>query len=83
MSSSRPVNETGWKRDRLHLVDVLRGKLDDLTDAVVVEIVDDRDDERNFDTRSSEVLNRTQLHIEQLPTPRCLFFSSLTPSNCK
>ena len=64
MSSSRPVNETGWKRDRLNLVDVLRGKLYDLTDAVVVEIVDDRYHERDFDTRSSEVLNRTQLHIE-------------------
>ncbi len=30
------------ERDRLNLVDVLRGKLDDLTDAVVVDVVDDR-----------------------------------------
>ena len=52
------------KRDRLHFVDILRSKLDDLADAVVVEIVDDRYHKCDFDTGFSEVLDRSQLNVE-------------------
>src|SRR5207247_6543619 len=35
--------------DRLNLVDVLRRELDDLTDGIVVDAVDDRHHQRDFD----------------------------------
>src|SRR6185369_9652368 len=54
------------KRDRLHLVDVLRGKLDDLTDTIVVDTVNDRHDEGDFDSSFCEVLDRSQLNVEQV-----------------
>src|ERR1041384_5218300 len=54
------------ERDRLHFVDVLRSKLDDLTDAIVVDAVDDGHDERDFDPDFSQVLDRTQLNVEQV-----------------
>jgi hypothetical protein len=38
----------------------------DLTDTIVVQIIDDGHDERDFDTRCGKVLNRTQLHVKQI-----------------
>ena len=54
------------ERDEAHLVAVLNRELHDPADLVVVDGAHDRDDERDVDAGSVEVLNRTQLHFEQV-----------------
>src|SRR5262249_50876964 len=52
--------------DGLDFVDILRGELDDLTNGVVVDVVNDRYDQRNLDAHTGEVLDGPQLHIKQV-----------------
>src|SRR6266542_4754744 len=52
--------------DRLHLVNILRRELDNLTDAIVVDCVHDGGDERDFDSNLREILNCLLLHIKQV-----------------
>ena len=54
------------ERDGLDLVYVLRGELYNLSDAVVVDGVDDGGDERDLDADARQVLNRAQLDIEEI-----------------
>src|SRR6266550_2969049 len=50
----------------LNLVDILRGELDDLTDGIVVDAIDDGHDQRDFDANLRQILNRTNFHVEQV-----------------
>src|SRR2546430_947999 len=52
--------------DRLNFVDVLRGELYDLTNGVVIDAVDDRDDQRHLDADLRQVFNCADLHDEQV-----------------
>ena len=54
------------KRDEADLVAVLERELDDRPDLIVVDGVDDRDDEAHVDAGGVEVLDRAQLHVEQI-----------------
>src|SRR6266542_3607582 len=45
---------------------VRRGELDDLSNRVVVDAVDYRDNERDLDTNLREVFNRTHFYVEQV-----------------
>ena len=47
------------ERDSLNLVDILRGKLYDLADSIVVDVVNNRDDQRDLDANASEVFDRS------------------------
>src|SRR5258708_22071606 len=57
------------KSDRLHLIDVLRRKLDDSSDAVIVDGVDYCRDQRDFDADTGEVFNRLLLYVEEVAHP--------------
>src|SRR5207253_2507310 len=50
----------------LNLVNVLGGELDYLADGVVVDCVDDGGDQSHLDADRREVLNRAQLHVEEV-----------------
>src|SRR4029078_6709598 len=52
--------------DCLNLIDVLGGKLNNLTNAVVVDIVDDGDNQGHLNANTCEVLNRAQFYVEQV-----------------
>src|SRR5712692_3316478 len=59
--------ERDWlKRDRLHFVDVLCRELNDLTNGIVVDAVDDRDNQSDFDANARQIFNRLLLYIEQI-----------------
>src|SRR5207248_10279493 len=72
------AGERNWLESYcLNFVDVLRGELDDLTDGIVVDGVDDGHDEGNFDSYARQILNRAHFHVEQIAdaTMLVLFFS--------
>src|SRR3989441_12183584 len=52
--------------DRLNLIDVLRRELDDLANRIIVDAVDDRDDERDFDPDFRQIFNRANFYVEQI-----------------
>ena len=54
------------KRDEADLVAVLERKLDDRSNLIVVDAVDDRDDQAHVDARGMQVLDRAQLDVEQI-----------------
>src|SRR5438552_3751233 len=61
------AGERNWLESYcLNFVDVLCGELDDLTDGIVVDAIDDGDYERDFDANLRQVLNRTNFHIKQV-----------------
>ena len=66
MSSSRPVNETGWNETALILSMFSMRELEDVADLVVVDGVDDRHHERDVDAGCVEVLDRAQLDVEEV-----------------
>ena len=67
MSSSRPVNDTGWKETKLILSQFCERELHDRPDLIVVHGVDDRDDQAHVDAGGMQVLDRRELHFEQVP----------------
>src|SRR5712692_5971069 len=52
--------------NRLNIVNVLCRELNDLTDAVVVDAVDDRYHQRDFDADARQILNCADLYVEQV-----------------
>ena len=54
------------ERDEADLVAVLQRELDDRPDLIVVDGVDDRDDQADVDAGGVQVLDRAQLHVEQV-----------------
>ena len=54
------------KGDRLNLINVLRGKLNNLPNAIVIDRVYDGGDECDLDTDTRQIFNRAQLNIEQV-----------------
>ena len=52
--------------DRLDFVDVFCRELDNLANRVVVDAVDDRNNERDFNADLGQVLNRAHFHVEQV-----------------
>ena len=66
MSSSRPVNDTGWNETKLILSQFSTRELDDRPDLIVVDGVDDGDDEADVDAGAVQVLDRAQLHVEEV-----------------
>jgi hypothetical protein len=54
------------ERDEADLVAVLQRELDDRSDLIVVDRVDDRHDEADVDAGGVQVLDRAQLHLEQV-----------------
>ena len=65
MSSSRPVNDTGWKRHG-DLVDVIEAEPDDVTDLIVVDPVDDRHDQSDVHAVLVEVLDGAELDVVEV-----------------
>ncbi len=66
MSSSRPVNETGWNETKLILSQFSTANFTigpTWSSLIVLTIVDD---EADVDARGVEVLDRAQLHVEQV-----------------
>ena len=54
------------ERHEADLVAVLQGELDDRPDLIVVDRVHDRHDEADVDAGGMEMLDRAQLHVEQV-----------------
>ena len=54
------------KGDGLNFVDVLGGELYNLSDRVIIDAVDDRDDQRDFDANLGEVLNRPNFYLDRI-----------------
>ena len=69
------------KRNRLHLVDVLRREINNRANAVVVDRIDDGRDEGKLNADARKILDRLLLHIKQVADAAVFIFSSLTPSN--
>ena len=65
-ASSRPVKLTGWKRQEADLLRIVERELDDASDLLVVDAVDDRHDRNDFDAGAVQVVDRLQLHVEQV-----------------
>ena len=66
MSSSRPVKDTGWNDTKLILSQLASANLTIGPDLIVVDRVDDRDDEADVDAGRVQVLDRAQLHVEEI-----------------
>jgi len=49
MSSSRPVKETGWKLTKAIFLGFFHREFHDRADLVVVDVVNDGDDQYDFD----------------------------------
>ena len=64
------------ERNEADLLAVLQRELDDRSDLIVVDGVDDRHDQADVDARCVQVLDRSQLHLEQVAhaavSVRCL-----------
>ena len=56
MSSSRPVNDTGWNETKLILSQFSQRELDDRSDLIVVDAVDDGDDQADVDAGGMQML---------------------------
>src|SRR5262249_46154652 len=52
--------------DGLHLVDILRGARDDLTNRIGYDAVDDRHNQGNLDTDLGQVFDRSNLYVKQI-----------------
>ena len=66
MSSSRPVNETGWKPTKEIFLGFSIANFTIGAHLVVVHAVDDGDDENDFDAGFVHVFDGAQLHVEQV-----------------
>ena len=54
------------EREEVDLARVVERELDDAADLLVVDAVDDRDDRHDVDAGAPQVLDRAQLHVEQV-----------------
>ena len=54
------------EREEVDLLRVVERELDDAADLLVVDAVDDRDDRDDVDAGAVQVLDRAQLHVEQV-----------------
>ena len=56
----------GLERDEGDLLRVVEREAYDRADLVVVDAVDERDDQNDLDARLVQVVNRAQLHVEEV-----------------
>ncbi len=56
----------GLKRDSLYFINVLRRELYDRSDAIIVDGIDDRRHQSDFDAYTRQVFNRLLLYIEEV-----------------
>ncbi len=71
------------ERDEADFVAVLERELHDRPDLIVVHGVDDRDDQAHVDARSVQVLDGSELYVQQVPDLPMGVRRSVTPSNCR
>src|SRR5258706_9855741 len=64
-----PRKRNGLKRNRLHFIDVLRRKLDNRADAIVVDRINDRRYQRYLNADGRKIFNRLLLYIKQVANP--------------
>ena len=83
ISSSRPVKETGWKAMSATLSIVRCSKFDDRADASLFTVLTMVVTERDLDADAAQVLDRLQLHVEEVADAAVLVVLVVTPSNCR
>ena len=66
MSSSRPVNETGWNAMKAIFFGLSIANRMIEPDLIVIDAVDQRDDQNDLDAGFVQVVDRAQLHVEQV-----------------
>src|SRR4030095_9415752 len=60
------------ERDRLNLIDVANGKIDNSADVVIIDVVHDRVHQRAFSPSPSLVFDGLKLYVKEIADPAML-----------